>query len=92
MQLENFVGAVGGRPRLAYFFIGTCGQNQLMYLDPHFVRSYSYNLDQDYIEKPEKFHCDHVRTLHLNELDPTISFGFLIDSVDSLKCFTQSIT
>jgi hypothetical protein len=62
-----------------------------MYLDPHYVRSYCYNLEEEYKSKPEKFHCDHVRTIQLSELDPTISFGFLIGNFDSLKTFTQKI-
>ena len=48
MNLTQFVGAVGGRPNLAYFFVGTLTKHKLIYLDPHKVESKVFNLDKEY--------------------------------------------
>jgi hypothetical protein len=50
MRLKWFVGSVGGRPNLAYYFVGVQystqpnDQYKLIYLDPHFVQNKVYNL------------------------------------------------
>ena len=49
MRIKYFVGAVGGRPNFAYYFVGTMfnlnqqksqGKNyEIIYLDPHLVQN-----------------------------------------------------
>jgi len=66
MRIKQFVGAVGGRPKLAYYFVGTTyGLSQmdgrkigkgLVYLDPHFVQAKCYNLAKEYEDEAKKFH------------------------------------
>ncbi len=73
MRMPQFVGLIGGKPGFAYYFCGLTeendDQNQLVFLDPHLVRS-SHATNS----------CDEPRTLDMAQLDPCFSFGFLIKS------------
>lgn len=59
MNLKQFIGAVGGRPNLAYFFVGTMHDsgtsleqndniNKVVYLDPHKVKGKIDNIELTY--------------------------------------------
>ena len=95
MRLKWFVGSVGGRPNLAYYFVGVQystqpnEQSKLIYLDPHFVQNKVYNLHQEYKDNPEKFHCSEARVIDISELDPSISFGYLIKNYDEFLEFAD---
>ena len=60
MSFKQFVGAVGGRPNFAYFFIGTMNsysqsskpQHKMIYLDPHLVQDKTGNIQKEYAETP----------------------------------------
>ena len=39
MKLKQFVGAIGGKPRKAFYFVGANEpQSKLIFLDPHVVQ------------------------------------------------------
>ena len=77
--MPQFVGIVGGKPNFAYYFCGYIEKaiddadplHQLIFLDPHIVR-----------DSTQSFTCYEPRTLHLTELDPCLSFGFLVRNED----------
>lgn len=77
MRLPSFVGLIGGKPNFAYYFCGFIDKadtdqeplNQLIFLDPHIVRASS-----------EPYSCSEPRILNMEQLDPCLSFGFLIKS------------
>jgi hypothetical protein len=57
---------------MAHYFVGTVEPEGLVYLDPHFVQNKS---------KDEKFyHYDRARVIEIREMDPAISFGYLLSS------------
>lgn len=99
MNMKQFVGAVGGRPNFAYFFIGTLSNfsqaskaaNKLIYLDPHLVQDKTCNLTKEYQETPQKFHCDHTRVMDMADLDPSLSFGYLIQSYEDFQQLEERI-
>ena len=85
MKLSSFVGLVGGKPRAAYYFCGFVERptesqqpkiDQLIYLDPHKVRS------SDSEKK-----CFEPKTLEMTELDPCMSFGFHLRSEEEFNAF-----
>mmetsp|Transcript_17511 Transcript_17511/g.29500 ORF Transcript_17511/g.29500 Transcript_17511/m.29500 type:complete len:320 (-) Transcript_17511:237-1196(-) len=88
MRIKQFVGAVGGRPGFAHYIVGpqfaanpTEGQSSnrgLVYLDPHYVQTKVRDVAKEYAESPQKFHCGQARVIGLEELDPSLSFGFLV--------------
>jgi cysteine protease ATG4 len=100
MKLDSFVGLVGGKPRFAYYFVGHLedpvgiGQkredaDRLIFLDPHFVNSHA-----DPESAPANlFHCTDyaARSIHMRELDPCLSFGFLIESQEQCNRFVEQI-
>lgn len=94
-KIKSFTGAVGGRPNKAYYFVGLNDiqdRERLIYLDPHFVQNKVYNLNNEYKDvAPSKFHCDQPRVLEMKELDPSISFGFLVSSYSEFQSFVREI-
>lgn len=77
MKHETFVGMVGGKPRSAYFFCGHIpASGQLLFLDPHLSRP-----------DPQELICSEPSLASLQELDPCLSFGFLLKSLDELQMF-----
>ena len=94
------MGAVGGRPNNAYYFFGTYHDSyrfkyietekrkvRLCYLDPHLVRPKGMDFETDDAE----FHCDHVRSMEIGDLDPSICFGYIIKSYSDLTYLIQCI-
>ena len=81
MKLPSFVGLIGGKPNSAYYFCGLIEAptehltesvepiDQLLFLDPHIVRASS-----------DTNSCSDPKTLQMSELDPCMSFGFLVKS------------
>lgn len=86
MKIPQFVGAVGGRPKLAHYFVGGIQSSNndagLIYLDPHLVQSTTHDIKKEYMTNPTKFHYDQARVLNLHSLDPSLSFGFLIQKYE----------
>jgi hypothetical protein len=66
------------------------GRN-LIYLDPHIVQSKCYNLKEEYKLTPDKFHHLQPRMIELKDLDPSISFGYLLNNYDDYKDLIHSI-
>jgi hypothetical protein len=122
MRLKQFVGAVGGRPNLAYYFVGVqyplnyeqlpaeegghggsfasasaLGSQgiKLVYLDPHIVQNSVQNIQKEYLERNMKgavqFHCQEARVVDISYLDPSISFGYLINSYSEYLEFASQI-
>jgi hypothetical protein len=56
MKIPQFVGAVGGRPNLAHYFVGGIQSNNndagLIYLDPHLVQSTTHDINKEYVANP----------------------------------------
>ena len=66
--------------------------NKVVYLDPHKVKRKIDNIEEMYQKKPAKFHCDQARILEMNDLDPSLSFGYLLESYDDYINWITEIT
>lgn len=81
-KMKHSIGAVGGRPRHSLYFTGIQYENEesgrLIYLDPHFVQQKVCNLEVEHTSDRWKFHSQYARMIEMKQLDPSLSFGFLL--------------
>ncbi|EAL51338.1 peptidase, C54 family protein [Entamoeba histolytica HM-1:IMSS-B] len=77
-----FAGMVGGSKQKAFYFFGI-HHNQLLFLDPHFVRPCASSImkfdEKDYIAK-----LSDIKSLRINELERSVVFSFVIHSFQEL--------
>jgi len=74
LKLPQSLGFVGGRPRSSLYFVGFQG-SRLLYLDPHTVQKVP-PFQTDLRRVSSSFHCAKLRTMKLDELDPSLALGF----------------
>jgi hypothetical protein len=83
-EIPSSLGAMGGRPRMAHFFVGRQEQS-LLYVDPHFVQSAVTLATENECNEGS---CDlttyrnlpKVQTIPVEHIDSSISFAFYIRS------------
>eukprot|EP00049_Salpingoeca_infusionum_P024648 m.16543 g.16543 ORF g.16543 m.16543 type:complete len:520 (+) comp7109_c0_seq1:163-1722(+) len=78
-QVPWCVGAVGGKPQKAFYFIGMA-DDRLLYLDPHTTQS-------ALLQTTYSFQCCRSRkpsTTHISKLDGTFCPAFLVSSQEQL--------
>mmetsp|Transcript_44977 Transcript_44977/g.89040 ORF Transcript_44977/g.89040 Transcript_44977/m.89040 type:complete len:731 (+) Transcript_44977:119-2311(+) len=69
-ELSTSLGAMGGRPRMAHFFVGRQGR-ELLYVDPHVVQPAAISSeDQTFHNTPT------VQSIPVEHIDSSISFAF----------------
>eukprot|EP00927_Polykrikos_kofoidii_P051294 TRINITY_DN45089_c0_g1_i1.p1 TRINITY_DN45089_c0_g1~~TRINITY_DN45089_c0_g1_i1.p1 ORF type:complete len:487 (+),score=107.95 TRINITY_DN45089_c0_g1_i1:62-1462(+) len=86
-ELPSSLGAMGGRPRMAHFFVGRRGRD-LLYVDPHVVQpaAVDSNSDEDASEGHESFlNTPTVQTIPAEHIDSSISFAFYCQSDADLR-------
>lgn len=74
------LGLLGGKPRTSLYFAG-CQGSRLLYLDPHTVNQSVESRDS--LNDPvvrETFHSNQVRSLPIDQLDPSLALGFIVTS------------
>ncbi|KAH7727290.1 CRE-ATG-4.2 protein [Aphelenchoides avenae] len=92
-SFENFLGAIGGRPKHAVYFVGFVGADRLFYLDPHTVQKYQQlGEEQDDDDKKWKtFHCRKAPTMQMDDMDPSCALGFLVRSHDEFAALVDGL-
>lgn len=97
-SLKNFlscpqaVGIAGGRPSSSHYFFGYQG-DCLFYLDPHNPRptiAATGSKDLSF-EDVSSFHTRRIRRLHLNEVDPSMLVGILIQDKADWEAWKKSV-
>lgn len=94
--LPQSVGAVGGRPNSAFYFVGH-HDDKLLYLDPHVTQE---SLSMDAIDldmiPDETYHTQTIDLLSLANLDPSIAIAFYcsteLDFDNMCREFSQHVT
>ena len=74
------IGIAGGRPGTSHYFVGCQGET-FFYLDPHETRgALPYHASpQSYTDvEINSVHTRRLRTIKINEMDPSMLIGFLI--------------
>ncbi|XP_063058533.1 cysteine protease ATG4A [Engraulis encrasicolus] len=78
-KMPQSCGVLGGKPNLAYYFIGFIG-DELVYLDPHNTQS-AVESESGTLVDDSSYHCQ--RTPHrmkITSLDPSVALGFFCKS------------
>eukprot|EP00047_Mylnosiga_fluctuans_P004820 m.236775 g.236775 ORF g.236775 m.236775 type:complete len:336 (-) comp13025_c0_seq1:389-1396(-) len=85
LQLPHSIGAVGGRPNAAHYFVGTQDED-LIYLDPHVTQPAAPpgQLLQTYS-------CTTPYRMRLAQVDPSLCLGFLCSSVEDWQALAARL-
>ncbi|KAI9015109.1 hypothetical protein BC832DRAFT_527853 [Gaertneriomyces semiglobifer] len=77
LGMKHCVGIAGGRPNSSLFFVGCSGDN-LIYLDPHFLRpAIACKAPEAYtVNELESYQCTTPRTTPIDLVDPSMVLGF----------------
>ncbi|KAF9156853.1 Cysteine protease atg4 [Linnemannia schmuckeri] len=76
-EFPQTLGIAGGRPSSSYYFVGYQGDD-LFYLDPHHSRCVVESKDlSDYTaEDLSTYHCEAIRKIDINSIDPSMLLAF----------------
>jgi len=92
-EIQSSLGAMGGRPRMAHFFVGRQGQG-LLYVDPHVVQPAVSGAEPDDggFAGAETFrNLPTVQTIPVEHIDSSISFAFYIRCEEELTELTEAL-
>lgn len=97
-EIGSSLGAMGGRPRMAHFFVGCQGQG-LLYVDPHVVQAAVPASRPDAGENhsggfagAETFrNLPTVQTIPVEHIDSSISFAFYVRSEAALSELVKTL-
>ena len=65
--------------------------DRLVFLDPHYVNP-QVDLSKDITSQVNLFHCPQsTRSIHMQHLDPCLSFGFLLRSQEDFEQFSMEV-
>ncbi|XP_036380387.1 cysteine protease ATG4A isoform X2 [Megalops cyprinoides] len=74
-KMPQSLGVLGGKPNLAYYFIGFIG-DELIYLDPHTTQS-AVEAEPGVAVDDQSYHCQRSpRRMKAMSLDPSVALGF----------------
>ncbi|XVF14651.1 hypothetical protein REPUB_Repub09cG0080000 [Reevesia pubescens] len=80
------LGILGGKPGASTYIVGVQEEN-VFYLDPHEVQPV-VNLSKDNLEADtSSYHCDIIRHIPLDSIDPSLAIGFLCRDKDDFDDF-----
>uniref|UniRef100_A0A8C8RCN5 Cysteine protease n=1 Tax=Pelusios castaneus TaxID=367368 RepID=A0A8C8RCN5_9SAUR len=83
-QMPQSLGALGGKPNNAYYFIGFLG-NELIYLDPHTTQIF-VDMEENGMVDDQSFHCQQApHRMKIMNLDPSVALEIL--KQQSLRMF-----
>ncbi|XP_022739453.1 cysteine protease ATG4-like [Durio zibethinus] len=80
------LGILGGKPGASTYVVGVQDEN-VFYLDPHDVQPV-VNLSRDNLEADtSSYHCDIIRHISLDSIDPSLAIGFFCRDKDDFDDF-----
>ncbi|KAL4574358.1 hypothetical protein LXL04_021187 [Taraxacum kok-saghyz] len=80
------LGILGGRPGASTYIIGV-QDDKAFYLDPHEVQQ-AVNISKDNLEADtSSYHCNVVRQIPLESIDPSLAIGFYCRDKDDFEDF-----
>ena len=94
--------SLGGRPGNAYYFVGY-QDDELIYLDPHFVQVISVQVQSsdfikdscltkhDLTSHKDTYFCNKPRTVHVSKIDTSIALGFYIENAKDFSVFMKRL-
>ncbi|KAG0315448.1 Cysteine protease atg4 [Dissophora globulifera] len=91
-EFPQSLGIAGGRPSSSYYFVGYQGDD-LFYLDPHHSRCVVETKDLD-LYTPEDFatyHCETIRKIDINSIDPSMLLAFYCRDRSEFEAFCERV-
>ncbi|KAI3696291.1 hypothetical protein L1987_79303 [Smallanthus sonchifolius] len=80
------LGILGGRPGASTYLVGV-QDDKVFYLDPHEVQQ-AVNISKDNLEADtSSYHCNVVRQIPLESIDPSLAIGFYCRDKDDFDDF-----
>lgn len=74
-KMPQSLGALGGKPNNAYYFIGSLG-DELIFLDPHTTQTF-VDTEESGLVDDHTFHClQSPQRMSILNLDPSVALGF----------------
>ncbi|XP_065770910.1 cysteine protease ATG4A isoform X3 [Muntiacus reevesi] len=74
-KMPQSLGALGGKPNNAYYFIGFLG-DELIFLDPHTTQTF-VDTEENGTVDDQTFHClQPPQRMNILNLDPSVALGF----------------
>uniref|UniRef100_A0A8C7KU96 Cysteine protease n=1 Tax=Oncorhynchus kisutch TaxID=8019 RepID=A0A8C7KU96_ONCKI len=89
-KIPQSCGVLGGKPNLAYYFIGFVGE-ELIYLDPHTTQSAVESEAGSGVDD-QSYHClRSPRRMKITNLDPSVALGFFCKSEDDFDSWCNLV-
>uniref|UniRef100_A0A673ZDQ0 Cysteine protease n=1 Tax=Salmo trutta TaxID=8032 RepID=A0A673ZDQ0_SALTR len=89
-KMPQSCGVLGGKPNLAYYFIGFVGE-ELIYLDPHTTQSAGEAEAGSGVDD-QSYHClRSPRRMKITNLDPSVALGFFCKSEDDFDSWCNLV-
>jgi hypothetical protein len=98
-ELQSSLGAMGGRPRMAHFFVGRQDSN-LLYVDPHVVQPAALPIVQQEQSKGATIECSgaetfknlpSVQAIPIEHIDSSISLAFYCSCESDLTALIEGL-
>ena len=80
---SSSLGIVGGLPDKSLYFVGYQDW-ELLFLDPHILKPFDPSTFTDPHKLINEFHTSRVRSIRVEEIDPSMLFGFLCCSAEEV--------
>ncbi|GJJ78600.1 cysteine protease ATG4 [Entomortierella parvispora] len=92
LEFPQTLGIAGGRPSSSYYFVGYQG-DELFYLDPHHSRCIveTKNLEDYTVEDLASYHCETIRKIDINAIDPSMLLAFYCRDRTDFEAFCQRV-
>lgn len=89
-KMPQSCGVLGGKPNLAYYFIGFVG-DELIYLDPHNTQP-AVDSESGTLVDDQSYHCQRSpHRMKITSLDPSVALGFFCKSEEDFDCWCNLV-
>ena len=83
LRMNSSLGIVGGLPDKSLYFVGYQDWD-LLFLDPHILKPFASSSFSDSDKLIQDYHTARVRSIAIEEIDPSMLFGFLCCSAEEV--------
>uniref|UniRef100_A0AAR2K8H8 Cysteine protease n=1 Tax=Pygocentrus nattereri TaxID=42514 RepID=A0AAR2K8H8_PYGNA len=89
-KMPQSCGVLGGKPNLAYYFIGFV-DDELIYLDPH-TTQLAVDSETGSTVDDQSYHCQrNPRRMKITSLDPSVALGFFCKSEEDFDSWCNLV-
>jgi cysteine protease ATG4 len=89
LSFPQSLGIIGGKPHSAFYLVGY-QDNQVLYMDPHFVQP-TVSVE-DHAFPIESYHMEIPQAMAFADIDPSLALGFLCSTQTEFENFCANAT